>query len=142
MRLETDSQCAMNTTFQDLQHDDNPRNGEVMGDPQTVVALLDELRTVRPPFMCQFVGDNGYNLTIGIDEDIGCVQHSANDGSPPYLMAVDPTGHHQRMEFVVGDTATPIDGRYRLPIRTVRELVATFITSGGRSNCVEWEELE
>ena len=24
---------------------------------------------MRPPFMCQFVGDNGFNLTVGIDRD-------------------------------------------------------------------------
>ena len=54
------------------------------------MALLDELRTMRPPFMCQFVGENGFNLTVGIDHDFGCVQYSANDGSPPYLMATGP----------------------------------------------------
>ena len=132
----------MNTTFQDLQHDDNPRNGEVIGDPLRVEALLDELQTTQPPFMCQFVGENGYDLTVGISPEIGCVQHSANDGSPPYLMAVEPSARHQEMEFVVGDTTTPINGRYRLPFHTVKEVVATFVASGQRSRAVKWEELE
>jgi len=132
----------MNTTFQDLQHDDNLRNGQVVGDPASVAVLLDQLRMMRPPFMCKFVGDNGYNLTIGIDHEFRCVQHSANDGAPPCLMAVGPSADDRQMEFVVGDTATPIDGRYRLPFRTVQDLVVAFVASGQRGDSVKWEELE
>jgi hypothetical protein len=56
----------MNTTFQDLQNNDNPRNGQVVDDHSTAMALLDQLRNVRPPIMCQLFGDNGYNLVIGV----------------------------------------------------------------------------
>ena len=133
----------MNTRFQDLEHEHNPRNSEVLSDRPSVMALLDELRGVQPPFMCQFIGDNGFNLTVGINRDFGCVQHSANEGMPPYLMAVATSGPPDQgdMEFVVGDTATPIDGRYRLPFDTLTEIVAEFVTSGERSSEVSWEEL-
>jgi hypothetical protein len=130
----------MNVTFQDLQNEDNPRNGESFEDASTLTALLMELRLIQPAFMCQFLGDNGYNLTVGIDRSFGCIQHSANDGAPPYLMAVGLSPHDHQMEFAVGGTATPIDGRYRLPFDTLHNVVATFVATGSRSNCVKWEE--
>ena len=132
----------MNTTFQDLEDEHNPRNGQVLSDRPGVLALLSELRIKRPPFMCQFVGENGYNLTVGVDHDFGSVQHSANDGMPPYLMATGPSADEHEMEFAVGGTATPIDGRYRLSFGIVQEVVATFVATGRRSDSVKWEELE
>jgi len=68
----------MNTKFQDLQDEDNPRNGQVFGQRETVISLLQDLQTIEPPFMCQFTGDNGFNLMIGVARDFGCVQHSSN----------------------------------------------------------------
>lgn len=130
----------MNTTFQDLQNDNNPRNGQVLGDRSALTALLDELRLVRPPIMCQLIGENGYNLTIGVGPDFGCVQHAANDGLPPYLMASGPWADDLQMTFVVGGTATPIDGRYRLPFAILQDVAATFVASGARSSAVKWEE--
>jgi hypothetical protein len=132
----------MNTIFQDLQNDRNPWNGQLVSDRSATMALLDQLRNVRPPVMCQFVGDNGYNLTIGVGSDFGCVQHSANDGLPPYLMATGPLADDRQMEFVVGGTATPVDGRYRLPFDILQDVVATFVASGRRSDSVKWHDLE
>jgi hypothetical protein len=133
----------MNTTFQDLQNADNPRNGLELSQPDTVVPLLEELRTIEPPFMCQFTGDNGFNLMIGVAREFGCVQHSSNDGMPPFLMAVSngvASGRNE-MEFLVGDTPTPIDGRYRIAFDELREVVAEFVATGERSNRVSWEDL-
>jgi len=133
----------MSATFQNLQHPDDARNGETLHDRPSVIALLDDLRHVAPPFMCQFVGDNEFNLTVGIDRDFGCVQHSANDGSPPYLMATvssKAASDRREMTFLVGDTVTPIDVRYRLPFDIILQIVADFVTSGTRTENVTWEE--
>lgn len=132
----------MNTRFQDLQNDNNPRNGTTLADRATVVSLLEALRTVEPPVMVQFIGDNGYNLIVGIAHDSGCVQHAANDGQPPYLMAVS-TGDAQdrrEMEFLVGDTPTPIDGRYRIGFGELCDIVGEFVATGERSVGASWEE--
>ena len=92
----------MYTTFQDLQRVHNPRNGQVVNDRSSVLALLAELQKIQPPFMCQFVGDNGFNLTVGIDHDCGCVQHSPNDGTAtlsdghPALVASSRNGIRSR----------------------------------------------
>jgi hypothetical protein len=134
----------MNTRFHDLENEHNVRNGELFNDRHSVMALLDELRKIEPPFMCQLVGDNGFNLIVGIDRDFGCVQHGANDGMPPFMMAVsrNPAAHPPEMDFLVGGTATPIAGRYLVPFDTVTEIVAEFVNSGEKSNVVSWEELD
>jgi hypothetical protein len=135
----------MNTVFQDLQDQANPRNGQLLRDGREAVSLLNELRQTRQPFMCEFTADNGFNLTVGIAGEFGCVQHSSNDGMPPYLMAIVTTTARPGqadIEFLVGNTTTPIDGRYRLPFGTVAEIVADFVTTGGRHNQVSWEELD
>ena len=129
--------------FQDLEHEQNASNGQPFSDPRSVIALLDELRQIRPPAMYRFIGDNGFNLTVGIDRDFGCVEYAPGDGSPPYLMAMEKTQAEtgqQEMSFVVGGTATPIDGRYRLPFNVVRDIVLEFVVSGKQSAIVEWEE--
>jgi hypothetical protein len=133
----------MNTTFQDLQDENNPRNGHLFSDRATVVSVLQDLRDIDPPFMCQFTGANGFNLMIGVAHDFGCAQHSPNDGMPPFLMAMPRAGasDHADMEFLVGDTPTPIDGRYRIAFDELCEIVAEFVTTGARTTKVSWEEL-
>lgn len=105
--------------------------------------LLDEMRRTDPPVMCQFISDNGFNLTVGIDDAFGCMQYSANEGLPPYLMAVSRQQRESEfveMEFVVGGTQTPIDGQYRLPFGIIRDVVIEFAQSGLRSAIVDWQE--
>ena len=130
----------MSIRVQDLQNDNHPRNGMVLGDPAEVTELLKSLRASQPPTICELIGDNGYTLTVGVGPDFGCVQHAASDGLPPYLMAVSSAADDRPMEFVLGGTATPIDGKYRLPFETVANVVAEFVRSGQRSQRVEWVE--
>lgn len=134
----------MTTTFQDLQNPDNPLNG-------AAIEHYDELNlTSSPPsgaepFMFELVGDNGFTLTIGDGPHCGCAQYAPSDGLPPYLMARDtssPRSGHAPMSFLVGDTVTPIAGRYRLPPNLVRAVIADFLGNGGRSPDVEWEEYD
>ncbi len=132
----------MKTSFQDLDNEISPRNGATIADRPAVIQLLDDFKD-RAPFMCQFVGDNGYGLTVGLSHDHGCIQYAANDRAPPYLMAVlqhDVSSMSNEMVFSVGGTPTPIDGRYRLTLETLKEVVAEFVVSGSRSDRVEWEE--
>lgn len=134
----------MNAIFVDFQNDNNPRNGEVINSLTKAQSLLDELRGIRPPIMCQLNGDNGFELVFGIDRDTGCAQYSSNDGTPPFLMAISEVGSSRRDDivFLVGDTPTPINGRYRIAFDELREIVAEFVTTGQRSAKVAWEELE
>jgi len=107
-----------------------------------VLMGLEGLRT-RDPFFCELVGENGYNLLIGLGGDIGCAQYSRGDGDVPYLMAVtngvpDTTAH---TEFLIGNTPTPVRGRCCLPFDVVRQIVAYFIETGCCDPGVPWEEI-
>lgn len=46
---------------------------------EEVLALIESLRN-RPPFFCELVGENGFNLLVGIGGDVGCAQLSRTDG--------------------------------------------------------------
>ena len=132
----------MTATFYDLQRDDNPRNRQVLNDQRSVVDLFDEIRLVQPPCMYQFVGDHGFSLTVGVDRTSEYVQHSTNDGSPPYLMATASSPDDRDMSFLIGDTAIPIAGRYRLPSELVRQIVTAFVESGDRMAGINWIEFQ
>lgn len=134
----------MITTFQDLQNEANPRNGQAINDAAMVATLLGELRVVKPPVGCQLTADNGHNLMIGIEGDFGFAQHSSNDGLPPYMMAVSRSGAstEDEIEFVVGGTLTPIDGRYRIAFDELVQVVADFVIMGEMSARVLWQEFQ
>ena len=130
----------MNMIFADLQDQSNPMNGSVIGDGERVYRFLDSLRT-RKPFVAEFLGDNGYHLKCGIGGTVGCVQHSRADGDLPYLMAVVSKRivDTEHVEFLMGDTPTPIAARYILPFSLVMEIIAHFGETGERSAKVAWE---
>ena len=92
--------------------------------------------------------DNGFKLLIGIGGALGCVQYSSSDGSPPYLVAVakdrqylDDDQSDLQVEFLAGDTPTPIPMRRCLPYQLVKQLVVFFFRTGDRSPDVLWEEV-
>ncbi|PHR87369.1 MAG: hypothetical protein COA78_37200 [Blastopirellula sp.] len=133
----------MNIEFHDREERNNPLSGQSFSSTDEVAALMDKLRT-KPPFFCELIGDNGYNLMIGIGGDVGCVQYSARDGLPPYLMATAFSGNKSEgeyMEFLTGGTLTPVERRYCMPFNIVSEIVADFVRSGLASSAVEWEEI-
>lgn len=131
----------MKVQFFDRQDSGNPANGETIDQADQ---LIDTLRrfTNRKPFLCELVGENGYNLMIGIGR-LGCAQYSPGDGRPPYLVAVapDPDPQLEEVEFLTGDTPTPIAARHALPFTLVEELVAWFQRTGKPSPRVLWEEI-
>lgn len=127
--------------FFDQQDEANPLNGTIVSDGEQLSQLLDELRT-REPFFAELFGDNGYKLLIGIGRTRGCVQYSRADGHSAYLVAVAPSpiADERYMEFLIGDTPTPISMRYILPIDKVKEITSYFIQTGARSAKVTWED--
>jgi hypothetical protein len=129
-------------TFQDFQQTDNPLNGTGIDSTVGLTNLFESLKT-REPFLFELRGNNGFSLTIGFAGDRGCVQHAPCDGSPPYLMAVaeEVADDDQFIEFLAGDTPTPISRRFCLPIARVEEIAVTFLARGGRSESVAWEEI-
>lgn len=132
----------MNAEFFDRQEQSNPLNGAKIENGGKLLKILDDLRS-REPFFCELVGENSFNLLLGVGRTIGCVQYSPGDGSTPYLMAV-ATGEQDSdgyVEFLTADTPTPVPRRYCLSFEIVKQIAAYFIETGKRSPEVSWEEI-
>jgi hypothetical protein len=132
----------MIVTFFDRQDEGNPLNGSSFSNSSALLDCLHKL-SARPPFFCELENENGFKLLVGIGGHWSCIQHSRKDGLPPYLMAV-PREAQSRvpdMEFLMGNTGTPIRGRYVLKSELADELVSFFVKTGGRSDAAEWEEI-
>jgi len=132
--------------YRDLECSTDRYHGIQIANASEVLNLLQTVRYNRAPFMCEFVGANGYTLTIGISSECGCAQYAASNGLPPYLMAapkgvIGSVDIHNDMEFSVGGTCTPIDGRFRLSTDMVDAIVVDFVETGSRSSQVEWQEV-
>jgi hypothetical protein len=58
-------------------------------------------------------------------------------------MAVGTIEHGEEgtLEFLTGDTQTPVPRRYCLPMEKVTEIATAFLETGARSSSVEWEEV-
>lgn len=97
----------------------------------------------RKPFLFELRGETGFMLTVGFAGDSGSVQYSPSDGSPPYLMAVlDGDAENEIcVEFLAGNTPTPIPQRFCLPISVVERIIHEFIERGARPGAVSWEEI-
>jgi hypothetical protein len=128
--------------FHDRQDIRNAMNGTSISDSVQVVALLEGLKE-RLAFFCEFVGEDGCNLLVGIGGDIGCTQYSRGDGNPPYWMATSSVTKAEEgyVDFLVANTATHVPLRYCLPFDAVKDIVVYFQNTGLRNPAVNWEEI-
>ena len=131
----------MNVVFQDLQQLNNRMNNTSLATASEIASLFRSL-VGRKPFMFMLNGENGFMLTIGFANDCASVQYSASDGSPPYLMAVtNEFDDGEFVEFLAGNTPTPIPRRFCLPTEQVLGIASAFVERGARPNAVVWEEI-
>lgn len=132
----------MNAVFNDMQDYSSDLDGAVVRDRSELFAVLDSVQD-REPFVCELEGDNGFKLMLGIGKEVGCVQHSPSNGDVPYLMALAPGDHEEEeyVEFMMGNTPSPIPKRNVLPFETVKEIAAYFVETGERWPDVAWEEI-
>jgi hypothetical protein len=115
--------------------------GQSISSGEQLCAQIDRL-SMGPPNCHELIGEHGYALMMGIGRTLGCVQHSREDGEPPYLLATTPDAKRSgngEIEFVMGGTATPIRKRYCLPLDTIKKIAVHFLETGERSHAVEWE---
>jgi hypothetical protein len=126
----------------DQQNESSSINGLVVTSDEQLSEVLESART-RQPFFAGLIGENGYQLLIGIGGSFGCTQYSRSDGEPPYLVAVSPARiiGHDHIEFLAGNTPTPISSRYILPFEKVKEIASYFRATGTRSPDVSWEQI-
>lgn len=50
-----------------------------------------------------------------------------------------PSTSEGEVEFLIGDTATPVPRRFSLPYKTMVEVAVRFVDSGERDAGVAWE---
>jgi immunity protein Imm1 of predicted polymorphic toxin system len=132
----------MIVSLHDCQDQTSSVNGLAVTSDDQLLQVLDSLRT-RQPFFVELIGENGYELLVGIGGSFGCAQYGRSDGEPPYLVAVSsaritPRDH---IEFLAGNTPTPISSRYILSFQKVKEIASYFRATGTRSTDVSWEQI-
>jgi hypothetical protein len=132
----------MMVEFFDQQDATNPLNGATLTTEVELSTLVEGLRS-RPPFFCEFVGENGFKLLVGVGRDVGCVEHSSCDGDPPYLMATTNSVFNLNdcVRFLTGNEPTPVPRYYCLPMELVKQIANYFVETGERSVNVRWEEI-
>ena len=132
----------MKITFFDRRGASSPYNNEVVDTATDLLDILENLQD-REPFFCELVGENGFNLLLGVGGNVSCAQYSPSDGSTPYLMAkLEGKAETNRYaEFVINNTITPVPDRYSIPFETAKQIAAHFLETGQRSPLVSWEEV-
>ena len=126
--------------FFDRDDEANELNGITVRDSRHLRQVL-EAQTYKQPFVCELVGENGFQLTIGVGK-LGCVQYARCDGSPPYLMAV--SGSRAMIgadkEFMLGGTPSSIPARFCMPFEEVIEIAVYFMETGKACPSFSWEQ--
>jgi len=132
----------MRITPLDMEDSSSPWNGRQIDQQTDLEELLEESQQKRP-FLLELEGENGFKLIIGIGGPLGCVQFSAANGNPPYLMAATKSTQEEELdvEFLAGGTPTPIPMHRCFPFEMVKKLVFRFFEHGDRSPEVQWEEV-
>ena len=131
----------MKVTFFDRQLDSHPANGNTMSSVEELFSLLSQF-TNRKPFFFELQGDNGYKELIGFGEQSGCVQYSSIEGEPPYLMALSNNVEQEGfVDFLMGNTPTPISKRYCIEVEKVLEVASHFFKTGAPYPLIGWEEV-
>jgi hypothetical protein len=74
---------------------------------------------------------------------LGFVQYSRLNGDPPYLVALSARRPVKKgfVEFLAGNTPTPIPARNVLSFDELRQIALHFIETGERSEAFSWEPI-
>jgi hypothetical protein len=132
----------MIVTFFDRENRANRLNGTVIRDKSRLLAILQILQN-RSPFNCELVSDNGFSLVIGVGKE-GFAQYSRDDGTPPFMMAVDRGKDSASgfVEFIIGGTLSRIPTYYCVPFSLVSEIAGYFVETARMYPAIAWEELD
>jgi hypothetical protein len=131
----------MTLTFLDCQDHGNPLNGKLL------LSLIDLERlfttfTGREGFVFELVNEKKSKLKIGIADTVGCVQYSAINDEPPYMMALaDADAPDDDIMFLLGGTLTPIAKKYCFPRGTIILIACVFFDFGVMSKRFTWESI-
>lgn len=131
----------MTVTFFDRQIEGNAMNGSKFANSESLIEALQGLQS-RESFFCELHGERS-KLLVGLGSQRSCVQYSALNGDPPYLMAmgVNRKDDQGELSFLIGDTATPVPSRYALLEAELRAVIESFVETETASPKLDWEEI-
>jgi len=79
---------TMIVTFVDLQDSSNKLNDVPIDKRATLIEILEGMLQQREPFICELLGENKFDLMIGIGP-LGCAQYAGPDHDPPISWLLD-----------------------------------------------------
>ena len=111
-------------------------------DLTSLESFLQRLR-LDDPLVINITLPEGDELTVGIGPTRSCVQHSAKEHEPPYLIAQEPNApvEDSELEFDAGGTPTPIMISQTLPSDKAIALILEIVSTEKRPSYVEWVEV-
>lgn len=130
----------MRVTFTDLQDQMYSLNGTVIKDDKRLLQIMDGL-VARDPFAFELACDNGYYLMVGMGGPVGSVEYCHCEAKISCLSAMTIESKHKTgyIDFLAGNTPTPIPARYCIPFELVKHIAAYFLNTGERSPAASWE---
>jgi hypothetical protein len=128
--------------YKNQQDDSDPMNDVTIASRGQLSDLL-RARRSRAPFLARFSAENGFEIMVGLGGEVGCVQFSRSDGSPPYLMAhsTNPPLKSGDVEFLTANTPTPVPAAEIISFEELEQIALHFLETGERSSSVLWETL-
>jgi hypothetical protein len=137
----------MTFKFFDRQDLSNPLNGTAMRNDTELIESIDWLNG-RAPFVAGLQAENGCYLQVGLGGEMGFAQYSDGQGSSwvalerdaPARNALPDEEYEECLEFLIGDTLSPIPRRFGLGPERVRQVAVEFRHTCERSPAVLWEQ--
>ena len=113
---------------------------EILSETQLMSEL--SLMANEDPFVITLFTTNHGLLTIGVGEELGFIQHSDENRSPPYLAATESPNlgvdNPDYLVFLLGNTLTQIPRFLCLSMPLVRKICFEFLKIGALPDRVEW----
>lgn len=129
----------MSVRYMNEQDERDPMNRTIIAGSERLSELLDERRS-NVPFIAELLGDNGFQLMIGIGSAVSFAQYCRANGELPYLAAVPPQPRvkSRYVGFLMNNTLTPIPGRFILTFDEMKQIALHFLETGERSEVFSW----
>lgn len=129
----------MPTIFYDTQETDNPRNGTAVASPADLQSLLTAVRGRQPYFAMLEAG--GRELLVGVGPTVGCAQFTDESALATMAVPSRPVKSEGFVEFLTGNTPTPVPARYAMAMVDVLRVARWFLEKEQRDPSVRWESI-
>ncbi|MGQ0839879.1 Imm1 family immunity protein [Actinokineospora sp.] len=104
-------------------------------------AALDQAQQDEPdwPMVVQAVVDGGGFVDIGLDGDVGVLYYGGTQPAGGWYSRSEVPSNEATVSYFSMGNERPYPVNSELPIATVRQAAAEFMTTGERPTCVSWQ---